>query len=154
MPVDGERERRGGMTEDRLHRLGGRSPLEGSTSGSRKHSRQRSSSVSGGRLELQGVDTRSITARCRGDSGELYKLGYYEEGGWYCTCLARSRCSHLTALMLCVLKPGTKGLLIVRRGIDSPHYVSNKPSQGGCADGSRPHRMQRLKRVWAVSKEE
>ena len=81
MPVDGQRERRGGMTEDRLHRLGGRSPLEGSTSGSRKHSRQRSSSVSGGRLELQGVDTRSITARCRGDSGELYKLGYYEEGG-------------------------------------------------------------------------
>lgn len=62
-----------------------------------------------GRLELRRIDARSVSARCRGDSGELYKLGYYEEGRWYCACPARSRCSHLTALMLCVLKPGTKG---------------------------------------------
>lgn len=33
-----------------------------------------------GRLELRRIDARSVSARCRGDSGELYKLGYYEEG--------------------------------------------------------------------------
>ena len=61
-----------------------------------------------GRLEVQRIDARSVSARCRGDSGELYKLGYYEEGGWYCTCPARARCSHLTALMLVALRPGTR----------------------------------------------
>ena len=53
------------------------------------------------RLTIRRVDDRTITAECRGDSGQVYNLGYDAVGRtwWYCTCEARGRCSHLQALM-------------------------------------------------------
>lgn len=57
-----------------------------------------------GRVVMEAVDPRRIVASVRGN-GELYTVGY-ERGGWYCTCPAKGRCSHLVALMLvCVAPP-------------------------------------------------
>lgn len=42
-----------------------------------------------------------IVARCRGDSGNVYRLGYDPRNQqWRCGCEARGRCSHLIALQL------------------------------------------------------
>jgi len=47
-----------------------------------------------------------IVASCRGDSGEVYQLGYDpHRGEWRCTCEARGVCSHLKALWLVTVKP-------------------------------------------------
>ncbi len=56
-----------------------------------------------GRLVIDHVDRRTIRASCRG-AGEVYRLGY-DRGGWWCSCPARGRCAHLTALMLVVVRP-------------------------------------------------
>ena len=62
-----------------------------------------------GRLEVKRVDTDGdkaglIVARCRGDSGRIYDLGYDPRPGqrrWRCTCEElRGQCSHLKALQL------------------------------------------------------
>lgn len=46
-----------------------------------------------------------IVAECRGDSGEVYVLGYDpRKDEWRCTCAARGDCSHLGALKLVVVK--------------------------------------------------
>ena len=53
-----------------------------------------------GRLRVLRVNGNLIVAECRGDSGEVYKLGH-EPGArtpWRCTCPARTACSHLHAL--------------------------------------------------------
>lgn len=60
-----------------------------------------------GRLTILRVDG-AIVAECKGDSGEVYKLGYdprVRSGGWRCTCPALGRCSHLVALQLVTVKP-------------------------------------------------
>ncbi len=57
-----------------------------------------------GRLVIDAVIGDAITASCRGDSGEVYRVGY-ERCGWYCRCPALSRCSHLTALQLVTVAP-------------------------------------------------
>jgi len=47
-----------------------------------------------------------VKARCRGDSGEMYDLGYDAKAKrWGCTCEARGECSHLIALKLVTVKP-------------------------------------------------
>jgi uncharacterized Zn finger protein len=51
-----------------------------------------------GRLIVRLVDEREIRAICRGDHGEIYSLGH-DAGSWYCTCPAKTTCSHLYALM-------------------------------------------------------
>ena len=54
-----------------------------------------------GRLRVYHVDRKSIVAECKGDSGELYTLGWLPLAGgyrWDCTCPARRDCSHLMAL--------------------------------------------------------
>lgn len=53
-----------------------------------------------GRLIVTTVDASRdrIEATCRG-AGEVYQLGH-DRGGWWCTCPARTRCSHLTALTM------------------------------------------------------
>ena len=61
-----------------------------------------------GRLVVRRVEKRTdgrggslIVASCRGDSGAEYDLGYDPwRDQWRCTCPARGRCAHLTALML------------------------------------------------------
>ena len=57
-----------------------------------------------GRLEIRAVTQRHISARCKGESGEVYVLSA-DAGGWSCSCPAYSTCSHLVALQLCTLKP-------------------------------------------------
>ncbi len=55
------------------------------------------------RLLVDHVDGHTIRATCRG-GGEIYRLGY-DRGGWWCSCPARTTCSHLTALMLVTVRP-------------------------------------------------
>lgn len=65
-----------------------------------------------GRLTVlrTGGDDRLIHATCKGDSGEVYQLGYDPtRNQWRCTCIARGRCSHLVALQLVTIKPTTTG---------------------------------------------
>lgn len=57
------------------------------------------------RLTIRKVGQALIAASCRGDSGEVYELGYSPSTGWSCTCAARGRCCHVQALMLVVLRP-------------------------------------------------
>ena len=45
------------------------------------------------RLHVRMVDGQRVVAWCRGDSGEVYEVGY-EPGGWYCNCPALGRSSH------------------------------------------------------------
>lgn len=53
-----------------------------------------------GRLTVEAVAPAGVRARCRG-GGAIYRLGYdVERGEWFCSCLARGRCSHLVALQL------------------------------------------------------
>lgn len=60
-----------------------------------------------GRLDVRHVVSDTVVALCRGDSGELYRVGY-GSGGWYCDCPAKTRCAHLQALMWVVLRPGAR----------------------------------------------
>lgn len=55
-----------------------------------------------GRLILDYVDGSDIRATCRGDSGEIHRLGH-SGGTWWCTCPARTRCAHTVALQLVVV---------------------------------------------------
>jgi uncharacterized Zn finger protein len=59
-----------------------------------------------GRLRVLSITTRELQAECWGDSAELYTVGY-RPGGWYCSCPAFGRCSHMTALMLVTSRPST-----------------------------------------------
>lgn len=52
-----------------------------------------------GRLRVLSEDVGAVTATCRGGGATTYRLGR-DRGGWWCTCPARGRCSHLTALAL------------------------------------------------------
>lgn len=49
-----------------------------------------------------------IQATCRGDSGEVYRLGYDAvRDQWRCTCVEmKGKCSHLVALQLVTIRPG------------------------------------------------
>ena len=69
-----------------------------------------------GRLQITRVDSDGvlaglIVAKCRGDSAEIYDLGYDPRpgtrNGWRCTCEARGNCAHLVALKLVTVKPST-----------------------------------------------
>lgn len=65
-------------------------------------------------VELVGDPARPglIIASVRGESAEVYKLGYVRgesEGRWGCTCEANAKfhrvCSHLLALQMVTVKP-------------------------------------------------
>lgn len=63
--------------------------------------------VAEGRIEIVRVDVDGglVVARCRGDSGEIYDLGFDpRRREWRCTCEARGRCSHLAALQLVTVR--------------------------------------------------
>jgi hypothetical protein len=63
-----------------------------------------------GRLRITRVDPDSglVIAKCRGDSGAEYDLGYDPRPGqraWRCTCQEmKGKCSHLVALQLVVVR--------------------------------------------------
>jgi len=62
-----------------------------------------------GRLRVLRVESDLIVAECRGDSGEVYRLGFdplvEKQWGWFCECPAKGTCSHLVALRLVVTAP-------------------------------------------------
>ncbi len=61
-----------------------------------------------GRLTVENITPAGLlVARCRGDSGEVYRLGFDPRASqWRCTCQEmKGRCSHLAALMLVTVKP-------------------------------------------------
>lgn len=60
-----------------------------------------------GRLIVRRAGPEGISALCRGDSGEMYRLEY-QRGGWSCSCPAFGRCAHLIALQLVTLRPGSR----------------------------------------------
>lgn len=47
---------------------------------------------------------REIVAVCRGDSGEIHRLGY-RDSRWWCECPAKTQCAHLYALQLVCVGP-------------------------------------------------
>lgn len=49
-----------------------------------------------GRLQVLHVSTARVIARCRG-TGVTHDVGFLNDR-WFCSCPARSRCSHLVAL--------------------------------------------------------
>jgi hypothetical protein len=57
-----------------------------------------------GRLDVIALDPREIRATVKGDSGQRHELGY-SRGRWYCSCPARTQCSHLYALQLVAPRP-------------------------------------------------
>jgi hypothetical protein len=59
-----------------------------------------------GRVVVEAVDSKHIIASVRG-SGVLHMTGYHP-GGWFCSCDAKGRCSHLLALQLITVAPPLK----------------------------------------------
>lgn len=66
-----------------------------------------------GRLIVTVRDQRGIAASCRGDSGQVYELGWNADRGWHCNCEAfRPTCSHIQGLMLVtVINQGSASLM-------------------------------------------
>lgn len=58
-------------------------------------------------VRLAGGPNGLIVAECRGDSGDVYQLGWDPaKSEWRCTCPeVRGGCSHLKALQLVCVKP-------------------------------------------------
>lgn len=67
-----------------------------------------------GRLSITEVAGPRVRATARGD-GVMYECGHSGGdpwGGWWCTCPARSACSHLLALRSVVAVAATDGVLM------------------------------------------
>ena len=67
-----------------------------------------------GRLVVRTVGDANrpglIVASCRGDSGDIYALGYDPgKNEWRCSCEARGKCSHLVALQLVTVRDTVGG---------------------------------------------
>ncbi len=56
-----------------------------------------------GRLAVGLYDSMRVEATCRGTE-EVHRLGFVS-GSWWCSCPARGRCSHITALQLVAPRP-------------------------------------------------
>lgn len=58
-----------------------------------------------GRVTIRTLTSSLIIATVRGDSAAVYSVTW-TPSGWSCMCPALSRrCSHVRAVMLCVLEP-------------------------------------------------
>jgi uncharacterized Zn finger protein len=57
-----------------------------------------------GRVTLRRLDENLIVASVRGDSARVYDVEWNPDG-WWCTCPAMRRCSHIRAVQLVVLEP-------------------------------------------------
>jgi hypothetical protein len=58
-----------------------------------------------GRLVVEKVDGGLAVASCRGDSSEIYHLGYDPRANeWRCACPARRMCSHIVGLQLATVR--------------------------------------------------
>lgn len=76
------------------------SPREGAYAKGRRY-------LTEGRLILTKVDGDDIRSTCRGDSGEVYRQQHYA-GRWFCSCPAKTRCSHVVALQLVTVRRRTE----------------------------------------------
>jgi uncharacterized Zn finger protein len=63
-----------------------------------------------GRLTVRFVGDDRIWASVRGDSAERYAVEW-QPSGWWCSCPAASRCSHIRAVQL---------VTVVRRHLSQP----------------------------------
>jgi hypothetical protein len=61
-----------------------------------------------GRLTVEWIDASTIRATVRGDSAEVYRVGFQPGRGWSCTCAAFTRCSHVLALQRVALVPAPR----------------------------------------------
>ena len=59
-----------------------------------------------GRLTIISADARRIEALVKGDSGHQYTV-IHDGSRWACSCPARGRCAHMTALMRVCSLPGS-----------------------------------------------
>jgi hypothetical protein len=57
-----------------------------------------------GRITLRLLSDEAIVAQVRGDSAKVYRTGW-DPAGWFCSCDAVGRCSHILATQLIVLEP-------------------------------------------------
>ena len=55
-----------------------------------------------GRLTVTRVEGDRVHAECKGQ-GAVHRLGH-DARGWWCSCPARTTCSHLVALQLVVVE--------------------------------------------------
>lgn len=56
------------------------------------------------RLTITRLEGDDVRATCRG-SGAVHHLGHHVAcGGWWCSCPARTTCSHLVALQLVAIQ--------------------------------------------------
>lgn len=62
--------------------------------------------LASGRVTLRRLDEDVIVAAVRGDSARVYLTGW-DPSGWWCSCPAQRRCSHIRALQLVTLEPRT-----------------------------------------------
>lgn len=94
-----------------------------------------------GRLVIEAVDHRRVVASVRG-SGEIYATGY-SPGGWFCSCPAQGRCSHLVALQLVTVAPPVMrgGRFLASEDPDAeqvPQAAEHHPSSTGRSRGGAP----------------
>jgi uncharacterized Zn finger protein len=68
-----------------------------------------------GRLTIVHADEGGVAALIRGDSAMAYRVTH-AGGEWRCDCPARTRCSHVQALMLVTLPVGRAGIADVTGG--------------------------------------
>lgn len=66
-----------------------------------------------GRLAVLHVDKDRISAASRGNHN-VYRLGFDQSRGWWCSCPSSGMCHHLAALQLVTAVPGSG-----QSGIDS-----------------------------------
>ena len=60
-----------------------------------------------GRVTIVHADEGGVAALIRGDSAMTYRVTH-AGGEWRCDCAARTRCSHIQALMLVTLPVGSE----------------------------------------------
>jgi uncharacterized Zn finger protein len=63
--------------------------------------------VAQGRLIVDHVSPEAVRATVRG-AGAIHRVTWTPGEGWACSCEARTRCSHLVAVMLVTVRSGER----------------------------------------------
>jgi hypothetical protein len=87
-----------------------------------------------GRVTIRFVGDDRIWASVRGDTAEVYAVEWTPEG-WWCSCPAASRCSHVRAVQLVTLissaPRSTLGVGTAQRAAQSPERTVKEVYQRG-----------------------
>jgi uncharacterized Zn finger protein len=81
-----------------------------------------------GRVFVRRVNRNEVAAAVRGDSGEMYEVGFIR-GRWRCSCPAIGPCSHLIAVQRVSLAPGS--LLIIEQAPPEPSRTTTTTTTPG-----------------------